>query len=463
MSTRVVAVREDRLGARLCAIVNGLRIAEALRAPFHFLWPPDDEWGEEINDVDQVFAPAFIAMHRLPDQHLAEIRGLLDGRPPPPGEVYRCQAGGDELYVVQTPFGEYPLHRLPVAGAAADLPTVFRDRLAFTDTIRRHADAQLATLAAAGQAVGLHIRRGDVLRARADYEGRYAPLAFFDAYVRSQPRDRPAAFLIFSDDRKAGEDLVRRLPGLPVTLIGGGLSRLSVLERAVCEFLVMTRMQALVGTHSAFRETAALFGGGKAVDIRDALPAATRLEILRSTFAALPRDDAEYPITALCLAVESEAAGALAEALAAVDELIAWDPQYWYYPYLRARLEAKRGQEVAALAAIGHALALDPTAARARALHGALLARAGRLEEAEAELRTAIAAHPGRTSAYRELAAVLRQRGRHREAEAVIAEALALKPDTPKLHLELARLRLRRGAVGGAIAALRRAAARPSR
>ncbi len=463
MATRVIAVREDRLGARLCAIVNGLRIAEALRAPFHFLWPPDEEWGDEINDVDQVFAPAFIAAHRLPDQHLAEIRGHLDGRPCPPGEVYRCQVGGDELYVVQTPFGEYPLHRLPGAAAASDLPTVFRERLAFTETIRRHADAQLASLAAAGQAVGLHIRRGDVLRARADYEGRYAPLAFFEAYVRSQARDNTAAFFVFSDDREAGEDLVRRLPGLPVTLIGGGRVGLSVLQRAVAEFLMMTRMQVLVGTHSAFRETAALFGSATAVDIRDALPAATQLELLRTAHAALAKDDAEYPITALCLAAQSEAAGAIAEALAAIDELIAWDPQYWYYPYLRARLEAKRGQQAAAMMAIGHAITGDPAASRARALHGALLAQAGRLTEAEAELRAAIAANPNRSSAHRDLANVLRRRGQYREAEAVIADALARKPDTPKLHIELARLRLRRGAVAGAIAALRRAAARPSR
>jgi tetratricopeptide (TPR) repeat protein len=457
MPTTVIAVREDRLGARLCALVNGLRIAEALDARFQFVWPPDDEWADEINDVGQVFSPAFLGRHLLSDPDYAKIGKHIEGRTQTAGEVYGVSIGDDDYYIVKTPFGEYPLERLPGAHAATDIASTFRSRIEFNAAILAPVERQLGGVLAGRRAIGLHLRRGDVLRARADYEGRFAPIAYFEDYVKSQSLGADAAVFVFSEDADAGRALVRRLDASPATLIDSDGLNLSPLQRAVHEFLVMTRMHTLAGTHSAFRETAALVGGAASVDIHDALSAGKRLELLRGCLKAMAANDPEYPITALCFVSEAEAAGDFAAALSAVDRLIAFDPEYWYYPFLKARIAMKQGRLAEAGEAVGHALTLDAGEPRLRHLHGTLLARQGRLDDAEAVLRAAIAANPNRIGGHLELSKLLQRLGRPAEAEAIIASALTVKPDNAKLHLQLAMLRLRRGSLGSAIAALRRA------
>lgn len=458
MTTTVIAVREDRLGARLCALVNGMRIAEALDARFYFVWPPDDEWSDEINDVDQLFTKQFIDRYLLSETNFGEICDRGTDRRHLPGEVEVLQCGNDDVYICRTPFGAFPLDRLTGVGKAVDLSTIFRERIAFHETVMGSADRLLGPLRADRRAIGIHLRRGDVLQARADYEGRYAPVAFFVEYLRRQPAE--TACFVFSDDPAAGRALLPHLHDLPITLVDGAGLPLTTLQRAACEFLVMTRMHRLVGTHSAFRETAALFGGAESVDIRDALPADQRLTMLRDCLMAMASSDPEVPITKLCLAIACAAAGNAAEALDAVDWLIGWDPCYWYYPLLKARIEIERGDLAQAEAAIGQAMALAPEEPRVRHLLGVLLARQGHANDAEAEFRAAIAATPNRIAAYRELNQLLIRHGRLAEAEAVIVGALGIKPDHPKLLLQLGLLRLRRGDVPGAMAALWRAATR---
>src|SRR5450755_1640814 len=54
----VVARRTDQLGARLCAIVNGLSLAEVLDMEFRFIWPRGLD--RHVNDPRQILSQTFL-------------------------------------------------------------------------------------------------------------------------------------------------------------------------------------------------------------------------------------------------------------------------------------------------------------------------------------------------------------------------------------------------------------------
>ena len=184
-------------------------------------------------------------------------------------------------------------------------------------------------------------------------------------------------------------------------------------------------------------------------------------------------------------------AGRLEEAAAALDRLVAEDPENPVFRGTLAETLRRRGQREAAVSESGRALAaapadvqgwlrlarslesagrperaeeaylqalrLDPRQAEAWNSLGVLHAGIGRLEPARADFERALAADPAHATAANNLGNVLRELGRPAEAEAAYRKATALAPTYPDPWNGLAVLEVARGNPAAALPFLDRA------
>ena len=64
MATIIYAVRNDRLGGRLGAMLNAARIAGDYGADFRFLWPDHEEVSPELRQPWAIFTRNFLTDRR---------------------------------------------------------------------------------------------------------------------------------------------------------------------------------------------------------------------------------------------------------------------------------------------------------------------------------------------------------------------------------------------------------------
>ncbi|MFT8242861.1 methyltransferase domain-containing protein [Roseomonas sp. BN140053] len=150
------------------------------------------------------------------------------------------------------------------------------------------------------------------------------------------------------------------------------------------------------------------------------------------------------------------AAGALEEAAALYDQVLALDPAQPDALNLCGVLARQRGEVEEAARLTGQALALRPEAAVFLASHGASLAELGCPAEAAPLLRRAVAARPADAVSQRNLGQVFSTLGRPDQALPHLRAALDLAP-TAEGWLALAHALRQLGQAGDAVAAARRA------
>lgn len=339
----VIGVRRDRLGARLCAMINAWRLGEALGAPVRFGWPADEGIGWA--DAKALFDPGFLETKILDPDSLAAVESGLTH--PFESNVACAEANGRRYLLVDKPFGD-----LDFAALGIDAPQrSWSDSAAalnpFDATLRRRAQVLAAQFGDPDTI--LHVRRGDLADPNAPtfarFVARYIPYSYYAAYVE---RHAPQGELpVFSDCPHAAERL--RGAGIQARQMTFDHSDLSACQRDLVELLLLARPRVSVGGKSAFRETAAQLGGAANVRLFDAFDAATRRELM---YLELARDDL-----------------APGEAISCRVNL--------------ARQEFDAGEVRTALSIMEHAIKIDPAATGPRKVFARLLDRAGDLTDAQ--------------------------------------------------------------------------------
>lgn len=271
---RLVAFRNDRLGARLLSLVNAWRLSQDLDVPLRMHWPVTTGVGSEFNDPTELFDPQFVADHFIDAEAWRALRpgaarlGKFDGRPPAELAAH-LEAGGD--VEVGMAFGITVLDGEDAAEVGERCRAIFQD-LPFAPPLEPLA-AKLKT--ALDGAVAYHVRRGDLsddIKARnRAWPHKYVPLEYYHAHIEAEIA-HARRVILFSDNPGIIAQLRADHPQLCTISDFVDVSQLDQGARDFAELMAMSCCSRIVAPEaSAFSTTAADLGGAVKVDVKDDL------------------------------------------------------------------------------------------------------------------------------------------------------------------------------------------------
>lgn len=271
---RLVAFRNDRLGARLLSLVNAWRLARDLGAPLRMHWPVTTGVGAEFNDPTALFDERFVAEHFIDADAWRALRpgaerlGRFEGRPPEDLAAH-LQAGGD--VEVGMAFGITALRGEDAAEVAAQCRAIFQ-ALPFAAPL----DPLVKKLKTAlDGAVAYHIRRGDLsddIKARnRAWPHKYVPLEYYHAHIDAEVA-HARRVILFSDNPEIIARLQADHPQLCTISDFVDVSQLDQGARDFAELMAMSCCDRIIAPEaSAFSTTAADLGGAVKLDVKDDL------------------------------------------------------------------------------------------------------------------------------------------------------------------------------------------------
>ena len=271
---RLVAFRNDRLGARLLSLVNAWRLSQDLGAPLRMHWPVTTGVGSEFNDPTELFDPQFVADHFIGAEDWRALRpgavrlGKFEGQPSAELAAH-LQAGGD--VEVGMAFGITVLHGEDAADVRTRCRAIFQE-LPFAAPL----DPLVAQLKAAlDGAVAYHIRRGDLsedIKARnRAWPHKFVPLEYYHAHIDGEIA-HARRVMLFSDNPEIIAQLRADHPQLCTISDFVDVSRLDQGARDFAELMAMSCCSRIVAPEaSAFSTTAADLGGAVKADVKDDL------------------------------------------------------------------------------------------------------------------------------------------------------------------------------------------------
>ncbi len=317
--------RKDGIGARLVNLLWTWRLARAGGLRTLCFWPPMDPQYGATNGVGDLIDLLALTTGELGD----ELR-IIDGRPIDylnpvaadlsaeipcdparlayvPGPIRGSKSAPTP--VIETGIGPLLTEGEDAAAAAEEVRALFAS-LPLTPRIEKSLKA-VNKLHALDRMVAVHVRAGDIVEVLQGACAGFTPEAlepgsvldrytehFFrgcapsPAYLRMlRPYLKQGyGLLFFSDRAHAAVTYEKRFPYKLVKASELAPVRLSDIQRALFEIMMMSRCHAIIGTKSMFSNLASLIGGAPVVDVRRQ---ATPEEFLRgykraTTFASLP-------------------------------------------------------------------------------------------------------------------------------------------------------------------------------
>jgi hypothetical protein len=161
----VSATRSDGMGERLCAILNGLLVAELTGASFQFTWGSFSDPGRHhaIVGVHGMFAPSFVKRHYVaadvprPGRTLTLPTGSIL-------EVTRSLTAAIKDGATIVPQGPLLIERLVESRQTkVQLADTIWSQITFSDPLERIRQEVLGDGRFPHEAVGIHVRSGDIL------------------------------------------------------------------------------------------------------------------------------------------------------------------------------------------------------------------------------------------------------------------------------------------------------------
>ncbi len=292
----LLTFRNDRLGGRVTALANTMRVAAALDVPFRIHWHAADDHGRTFNDPADFFAPDFLARHLIDRDAFRALQSrvtrLEQLTPGDPADIRARLAAGDTLLIDRSlgltllPGEDGPTVRASLAAIWRDFP--------FAPALLPRMQAIRARIG--DRATACHIRRGDILTVprtmNKPWPNKYIIDEIFESHIARAiaAGDRP---ILFSDDPATLRRFESRFPDLvaadrivDATDIGEG-------QRDLLELYAMSLCARIVAPPaSAFSGTAATLGGGDLIDVTADLP---EPDLSRAWDTALARLDADMP------------------------------------------------------------------------------------------------------------------------------------------------------------------------
>ncbi|MEM1384383.1 MAG: tetratricopeptide repeat protein [Pseudomonadota bacterium] len=318
----IYAQRPDRLGARLTAMLNAIRLCTDYRLPLAIGWGRTGTAGSELAAPEDLFDRQFIDRYFIDPSDWAAHATHLKSLSPKAAQALSSQdlidriASGEGFHcgiafgiaVLSDERRETVAQRYAQTAAALPLTARLSQLLGEINT----------EIDRIRPCISYHIRRGDIVKdpvaRNRKWPTKFVPSAYYDAHM-DQMLTQGARLLVFSD---SPEEIVRLRARCDIHTVDDLLPAvpLSMPERAIIELFAMARTDRIVAPESsAFSSTAAEIGGADKI----ALP------------AALGTDDRERASRRIIRRIESgqatsEPAGIRGqELLYAVDHLVKAD------------------------------------------------------------------------------------------------------------------------------------------
>ncbi len=295
----VVSRRFDQLAGRLGTLCNAMALADLYGWRFGLVWPASPD--RQINDPTQLFAPPFLAAHRLDE-------GDLDGRTALIGDDVAAVVLDREAHLAahpaRPPFIDVPGPFEILTAQVEDADTArarFRDAFAgvgWADALR----PVLEFCAGWGEGeawTGLHVRAGDTVVgpwSNGMWHEKYLPTSSIGAaLVECRRRDAP---VLLCSDHPGYARWLRGRYGR-VHLVDDVLPRLDGLtptQQAFAEILLLSRCRRIVGPpHSAFSGLAAMLGCGTVTRFDELAPGGTERGVVEASLAELTAAGRDHP------------------------------------------------------------------------------------------------------------------------------------------------------------------------
>lgn len=261
----IVALRGDGFGARICAIANGLAVAERLGLPFWFSWPQMKTDGDfhAIAPPEAIFSADFLAKHL--DQTLAprDYVGVMDA---PITSGIMSEAQEKSGIAVNHWNGPVVIEGKPNQ-SAGEVAASFQ-KIEFSDRIK--AAMKAGHDAIKGPSVAVHARRGDIVygeyRKRL-FNRKYMPLAAVKTIIR-RLTEQNRKVIFFSDDVPTIDNLKRQFGiGTASELRPNGGTTNE--ESAVFDMALMSKCETIIASRSVFTVAASMMGDVPMIEVMD--------------------------------------------------------------------------------------------------------------------------------------------------------------------------------------------------
>lgn len=267
----IVSFRNDRMGARILALLNTIRIARDYDLPYFFTWMTHGRSSEELQAPTEIFDADWFEAHFVSHDDFRSIDGVATDVATLPvtstAEVLTAGAAGGEGFLCMGT----DLVVLPWESAEDVSPRYAAaiEELVFAAPVRAAMAAVDAALADSGTA--FHIRRGDIIHdpvtSNQLWSNKYIPREFYEVLAERLLEDDSAKILVFSDEPveiarlKAAHDRIMT----PDDVLPEGLT---LAQRDFMEIYAMSRCQQIIGPPgSGFSIAAALIGNRPIRDV----------------------------------------------------------------------------------------------------------------------------------------------------------------------------------------------------
>jgi tetratricopeptide (TPR) repeat protein len=271
---KLIAFRNDRLGARLLSLVNAQRLAQDHGLEFVMRWIEGSGVGAEFNDPYAFFDPAFIDRYFIDAATWQALRGeatKLNGPATLTSAELKAAVAAGRNFTVELAFGCVVLADEDERAVADKCAALFRDlplapKLA---ALSERIDTAFRS------ATAYHIRRGDIistLRAKnRSWPKKYVPVEFYIEHL-GRERDAGHNVILFSDDPELIANLKTEYPGCQLLSDTIDYAALSQGEIDFLELLALTKCGKIIAPEgSAFSSTAAQLGEVPRISLKDDL------------------------------------------------------------------------------------------------------------------------------------------------------------------------------------------------
>ncbi|MDB6176409.1 hypothetical protein PAF17_02695 [Paracoccus sp. Z330] len=272
---KIFAVRNDRLGGRLGALLNAKRIADDYSARFAFTWSSHANVSPELQHPEQLFSEDFLQEFRETELGFGELQEkalALESLPAGADREWlvnqlstrnlRCS---EAMKVVKMPWED------PDDVAERLVRTL--DSIRFNPVVERAMTRIRASLGDTAL-VAYHLRRGDIIDPAARpsnvlWPSKYIPRVYYEEHINRVLTNEPdARIVIFSDAQHEVDAFCALSPRVipAAELIDD--EELAPLQRDFLELFTMSLCKRIIAPGaSAFSSLAALLGNSRIVPI----------------------------------------------------------------------------------------------------------------------------------------------------------------------------------------------------
>lgn len=275
----VIAHRNDRMGARIIAMLNAIRISRDYDMPWFCGWTTGGRTHEECRDPTFIFDDDFVAekffdadvVHKVYSGliDLTTIDGSDGGE-----EKFRKRVGNGKSYLSGAAMGITVLPWEDPKTVAHDLPLCLSE-FQFSAPVKAMV-AEIDEKFAGSTLTALHIRRGDIIHDQITsnklWPNKYIPREFYEVHLDRLLEDPTTRVLVFSD---TPEEVVR-LKAKSDRVVGindlFGERDFTTGARDFLELYAMSQCKRIYGPpSSAYSQTATVIGGCTLKAVQDAL------------------------------------------------------------------------------------------------------------------------------------------------------------------------------------------------